>query len=105
MRDCCRAVRTKPSRKGAGFEQPLEPHQHWHIDDSSINLSGTFQRARRLQSFHYALGLRESMKEADLERILERANEKWTEAKPRIISDNGPQFIARDFKEFIRLLG
>jgi hypothetical protein len=45
------------------------------------------------------------MKEADLERILERADEKWTEAKPRIISANGPQFIARDFKEFVRLLG
>ena len=29
--------------------------------------------------------------------------EKYTEAKPRIISDNGPQFIARDFKEFIRI--
>ena len=27
------------------------------------------------------------------------------EAKPRIISDNGPQFIARDFKEFIRISG
>jgi transposase InsO family protein len=26
-------------------------------------------------------------------------------AKPRIISDNGPQFIARDFKEFIRISG
>jgi putative transposase len=25
--------------------------------------------------------------------------------KPRIISDNGPQFIARDFKEFIRIAG
>ena len=24
---------------------------------------------------------------------------------PRIISDNGPQFIARDFKEFIRVCG
>ena len=27
------------------------------------------------------------------------------EATPRIISDNGPQFIARDFKEFIRICG
>ncbi len=35
--------------------------------------------------------------------ILQRAKEKYTEAKPRIISDNGPQFIARDFKEFIRI--
>ncbi len=45
------------------------------------------------------------MKEADIERILERAKEKYPEAKPRIISDNGPQFIARDFKEFIRISG
>ena len=45
------------------------------------------------------------MKEADIERILERAKEKYPQARPRIISDNGPQFIARDFKEFIRLSG
>jgi len=32
----------KPSRKGTGFEQPLAPHQHWHVDVSYINLSGTF---------------------------------------------------------------
>ena len=25
--------------------------------------------------------------------------------RPRIISDNGPQFIAEDFKEFIRISG
>ena len=37
--------------------------------------------------------------------ILERTKEKYPEAKPRIISDNGPQFIARDFKEFIRISG
>jgi transposase InsO family protein len=38
-------------------------------------------------------------------RILERAKEKYPEAKPRIISDNGPQLIARDFREFIRISG
>ena len=27
------------------------------------------------------------------------------QAQPRIISDNGPQFIAKDFKEFIRISG
>jgi transposase InsO family protein len=37
--------------------------------------------------------------------ILQKAREKYPEAKPRIISDNGPQFIARDFKEFIRVAG
>src|SRR4029077_9231772 len=45
------------------------------------------------------------MRETDVEVILQRAKEKYLEAKPRIISDNGPQFIARDFKEFIRISG
>jgi transposase InsO family protein len=49
--------------------------------------------------------LRESMREVDIEVILARAKEKYSEAKPRIISDNGPRFIARDFKEFIRISG
>ena len=49
--------------------------------------------------------LRESMTEADIEVIMERAKELHPEARPRIISDNGPQFIAKDFKEFIRISG
>ena len=32
----------KPSKKGTGFEQPLQAHGHWHIDISYINISGTF---------------------------------------------------------------
>jgi len=38
-----------------------------------------------------------------VETILQRAREAYPDARPRIISDNGPQFIAKDFKEFIRL--
>jgi putative transposase len=34
-----------------------------------------------------------------------RAKELHPEARPRIISDNGPQFIAKDFKELIRVSG
>jgi len=56
--------------------------------------------------------LRESMKEAELEIVLQRAREKFPGTSPRIISDHGPQFIARDFpprrifdKEFIRISG
>ena len=45
------------------------------------------------------------MTEADIEIILEGAKEKHLEVRPRIISDNGPQFIAKDFKEFIRISG
>ena len=45
------------------------------------------------------------MKEAEIEIILQRAREKFPQAYPRIISDNGPQFIAKDFKTFIRICG
>ena len=30
------------SRKGTGFEQPEQPHDHWHLDIAYINVSGTF---------------------------------------------------------------
>src|SRR5258705_12615672 len=45
------------------------------------------------------------MTEAHIEIILERAKERYPGGRPRIISDNGPQFIAKDFKEFIRICG
>ena len=89
----------KPSRKGTGFEQPPHPHQHWHIDVSYINVSGTFYYLRSiLDGFSRSIvhwDLRESMTEAEMEVLLQRAREKYPEAKPRIISDNGPGGIAR----------
>ena len=45
------------------------------------------------------------MTEVEVETILQRAREQFPGVTPRIISDNGPQFIARDFKEFIRICG
>ena len=99
----------KPSKKGTGFEQPPQAHQHWHIDVSYINISGTFYYlCSVLDGYSRSIvhgDLRESMTEAEIEIILQAAREKYPEAKPRIISDNGPQFIARDFKEFIRISG
>lgn len=99
----------QPSRKGTGFEPPPGPHQHWHIDVAYINVRGTFYYlCSVLDGYSRFLvhgDLRESMREADVEIILERAKEKYPEARPRVISDNGPPFIARDFKEFIRISG
>jgi hypothetical protein len=45
------------------------------------------------------------MEETDVETILQRAREMHPGEHPRIITDNGPQFIAKDFKEFIRIAG
>jgi transposase InsO family protein len=99
----------KPSKKGTGFEQPLAAHQHWHIDVSYINIRGTFYYLCGIldgcSRYIVNWDLRESMTEADIEIILQGAKEKYPAARPRIISDNGPQFIAKDFKEFIRVSG
>jgi len=51
-----------------------------------------------MQSILVHWDLRESMKEVDIEIISKGAKEKYPEARPRIISDNGPQFIACDSK-------
>ena len=99
----------KPSRKGTGFEQPLKPHEHWHVDVSYINVCGTFYYLCSLldgaSRYIVHWEIRERMAEADVEVIIQRAREKFPDVYPRIISDNGPQFIAKDFKAFIRICG
>ena len=99
----------KPSRKGTGFIQPLEPHQHWHMDIAYLNICGTFYYLCSVldgySRFIVHHEIRESMKEADVEIVLQRAKEVYPEARPRIISDNGSQFTAKDFKQFIGLSG
>lgn len=97
------------SSKGDGFKGPSRPHEHWHIDISYLNIRGTFYYLCSILDgysryiIHWEI--RESMTEADVEIVLQRAREKFPNENPRIISDNGPQFIAKDFKEFIRISG
>lgn len=99
---------TKTS-KGLGFQQPLTPHEHWHIDVSYVNIRGTFYYLCSVldgcSRYIVHWDLRESMREADIEIVLQKARELYPDARPRVISDNGPQFIAKDFKEFIRISG
>jgi hypothetical protein len=98
-----------PSLKGTGFHQPLKPHQHWHVDISYLNISGTFYYlASLLDGYSRAIvhwEIHESMTEPQIELLIQKAREIFPDARPRIISDNGPQFIARDFKQFIRICG
>jgi len=97
------------SKKGKGFEQPERAHRHWHIDISYINLSGTFYYLCTVLDGYsrYVVHweIRERMTVQDVEVILQRAKESVPGAHPRIISDNGPQFVLRGFKEFIRISG
>jgi transposase InsO family protein len=99
----------KESKKGTGFVQPLKPHEHWHVDISYLNICGTFYYLCSLldgcSRYIVHWEIRESMTEGEVEIIIQRGREKFPGEKPRIISDNGPQFIAKDFKEFIKVCG
>lgn len=99
----------KINRKGTGFVQPLKPHEHWHIDISYLNICGTFYYLCSIldgcSRYIVHWEIRESMTEADVEVVIQRARERYPSVTPRIISDNGPQFIAKDFKEFVRIIG
>ncbi|MCZ7609819.1 MAG: IS3 family transposase [Ignavibacterium sp.] len=100
--------KVKSSSKGGGFNQPTAPHQHWHTDIKYVNYHGTFlflisviDGYSRYIVHHE---LRRSMQQFDVQLTLQRALEKYPGTKPRIISDNGPQFISKDFAEYLKLL-
>jgi putative transposase len=99
----------KPSSKGKGFVQPLWPHEHWHVDVSYLNIAGTFYYMASVldgcSRYIVHWEIRETMTELEIEQVIQRAREKFPGRTPRIISDNGPQFLAKDFKEFIRICG
>jgi putative transposase len=99
----------KQTKKGQGFHQPKVAHEHWHIDIAYINICGTFYYLCGILDGYsrYIVNwdIREQMTEADVEIILQGGREKFPRARPRIISDNGPQFVAKDFKAFVRQCG
>ncbi len=97
------------SLKGTGFRGPDRAHQHWHIDISYLNIRGTFYYLLSIidgySRYIIHWEIRESMRESDVEIVIQRAREKFPGVNPRIISDRGPQFVAKEFKEFIRVSG
>lgn len=99
----------KPSKKGTGFKQPSGAHHHWHIDISYLNVCGAFYYfIGLLDGFSRYLAhweIRERMTEQDAAVVVQRARERFPEARPRIISDNGKQFVSREFKELVRMAG
>lgn len=96
----------EPNLKGTGFVQPEQVHEHWHVDFSYINVGGTFYYLCSVldgaSRYIVHWEIRESMKESDAEIVLQRAREKFPEARPRLITDRGSAFVAKDFKTFLR---
>jgi transposase InsO family protein len=95
--------------KGSGFAQPTKPHEHYHMDISYINFKGTFVYLVVLIDgysrfiVHHELKL--SVESLDIEILMERAKAKFPGEKPVLITDNGPQFISKDFKQYLNESG
>lgn len=99
----------KSNSKGEGFKQPARANKHWHVDVSYLNVAGTFYYLCSVLDGYSRMiihhDIRKAMTEKDIEQILQTAREICPEANPRIITDNGPQFVAKDFKAFIKFAG
>jgi len=95
--------------KKRGFDQPKAVHEQWHIDFSYIRIDGAFYYflgildgfSRKMLNFR----LCENMTGINAEILVVETKELYPEANnARIISDNGSQFISKDFEELLALL-
>jgi transposase InsO family protein len=101
--------KTKTQSKGHGFIQPTAPHQHWHTDIKFVNYRGTFlflisviDGYSRYIVHHE---LRQNMQTAEVELTVQKGLEKFPGNSPKLISDNGPQYISKDFAEYLKFVG
>jgi len=95
--------------KKRGFDQPKAVHEQWHIDFSYIRIAGVFYYflgildgfSRKMLNWR----LCENMAGINAEILVTEAKELYPDAKDaRLISDNGSQFISKDFEELLVLL-
>lgn len=96
----------KRSLKGRGFDQPDYPHKHWHTDIKYLNFNGTLLFLISVLDGYsrYVLHheVRHYMAGYDVQLTVQKAKEKYPSAKPGLITDNGAQYISKEFKAFIK---
>lgn len=95
----------KRSKKGTGFEQPLKAHEHWHSDITNVTVGDTvYFLISIIDGYSRSViewDLRESMKSQDVGIVFQKAKERYPDAAPRCISDNGKQYKCREFRDFV----
>jgi len=91
-----------------GFDQPQGIHEQWHTDIAYLNILGTHHFFLSvLDGYSRAImhhEVRLDMTTTDVEIVMERALAHLPAGapKPRLISDNGPQYISAQFKSYLR---
>jgi putative transposase len=102
-------ISKKESKKGDGYKQPEKPHEEWHTDITYVNVLGSFMFLVVVidgySRFAVKHELRKSMKDKDVCHVLQKAHERFSKERPRIISDRGGQFISRELKNYLRYIG
>lgn len=99
----------RTNSKGSGYRQPKAPHEEWHTDIKYVNFKGSFLFFISIMDgysryiIHHEL--RTSMTEYDVEIVVQRALEKHPGHKPKIISDNGSQYVSKDFQVYLKEVG
>ena len=94
-----------------GFDQPGDPHEQWHTDIAYLNILGSqYFLISVLDGFSRAIihhEIRTRMETADVEIVIQRALDTLPKGtpRPRIISDNGSQYVSGQFKNFLRETG
>ena len=88
-----------------GFKQPTKPNEQWHTDFSYIRIDGVFYYfSAILDGFSRKIlvwDLFENMTELNVEILVTKAKELYPEANPRIIHDNGKQYVSEDFVKLL----
>jgi transposase InsO family protein len=89
-------------------DKPKYVHHHWHIDIAYIKIRGVFYFLVMVLDGYsrYLLGwdLMTDMLSSSVEAFVLKVKEKYPHATPKMIHDNGAQFISRDFKSLVTRL-
>ena len=87
-------------------EQPLFVHHHWHVDIAYVKIYGEFfYLIVILDGFsRYVVGweLMLDMTKQSVVMFTQKVCDRYPDAKPKIIHDNGSQFVSLDFKKLLR---
>lgn len=96
----------RSTHSGEPPPEPEGPNERWHVDIMYLRIQDTWYflvtvlDAYSRYVVHWELLT--SMRAADVRLVIQAALER-TGASPQIVSDNGSQFTAKDFKQLIRL--